>query len=110
MKFYKNLYIGDTIKKPNKVKRKLKNHAKQLKIYVIILAAGADQLEICHSMLLGQPFYKKKDNMPFVIGIAGSYDEALELVCNITMEAVAQNGNADLKNYLFPESRTAGKA
>lgn len=110
MKFYKKLYIGDTIKKPNKVKRKLKNHAKQLKIYVIILSTGTDQLEICHSMLLGQPFYKEKDNIPFVIGIAGNYDEAVGLVCRIATEAVAKNGNADLKHYLFPESQTAGKA
>lgn len=110
MKFYKNLYVGDTVKNPGKVKRKLKNHAKQLQIYVIILSAGDDQLEICHSMLLGQPFYKKKDNVPYIIGIAGNYDEAVELVCRIAGEAVAHNGNADLKNYLFPETQTAGKA
>lgn len=103
MKFYKNLYIGDTIKKPNQIKRRMKYHAKQLKIYVIILCSGNDQLEICHSMLLRQPFYKKKENEPFVIGIAGNYEEAVELVCRITEEAVVQNGNADLKRYLFPE-------
>lgn len=103
MKFYKNLYIGDSIKKPNKIKRRLKNHAKQLKIYVIILSPGADQLEICHSILLGQPFYKKKENRPYIIGIAGDYDEAVALVCRIASEAVSKNGNADLKSYLFSE-------
>ena len=55
-------------------------------------------------MLLRQPFYKKKENEPFLIGIAGSYEEAVELVCRITEETVAQNGNADLKRYLFPET------
>ncbi|MCH5251030.1 MAG: hypothetical protein J1E98_13915 [Lachnospiraceae bacterium] len=109
MKFYKNLYIGESIKKPNKIKRRLKNHAKQLKIFVIILSQGTDQLEICHSILLGQPFYKKKENRPFVIGIAGNYDEAVELVCHIVQEAVDRNGNADLKGYLFPESRAVKK-
>lgn len=103
MKFYKNLYIGDSIKEPNKVKRKIKRHAKQLKVFVILLAAGDDQLEICHNMLLGQPFYKKKENAPFIIGIAGNYEEAVALVCRITQEAVERNGNADLKRYLFPE-------
>ncbi|MCH5257844.1 MAG: hypothetical protein J1D87_11165 [Lachnospiraceae bacterium] len=107
MKFYKNLYIGESIKKPNKIKRRLKNHAKQLKIFVIILSQGTDQLEICHSILLGQPFYKKKENRPFVIGIAGNYDEAVELVCRIVQETVDRNGNADLKEYLFSESRTS---
>ena len=110
MKFYKNLYIGESIKKPNKIKRRLKNHAKQLKIFVIILSKGTDQLEICHSILLGQPFYKKKENRPCVVGIAGSYDEAVELVCRIAAESVERNGNADLKNYLFPELQGTGKA
>lgn len=102
MKFYKNLYIGDTIKNPNRVKRKIKHHARQLKVFVIMLALGDDQLEICHSMLLRQPFYKKKENEPYIIGIAGDYDEAVGIVCRITQEAVAQNENADLKQYLFP--------
>lgn len=104
MKFYKNLYVGDTIKNPDKVKRKLKRHAKQLKIYVIILSSGKDQLEICHSMLLGQPFYKDKDNIPYIIGIAGDYDEAVGLVCRIAAESAAKNGDADLKRYLFPRA------
>lgn len=103
MKFYKNLYIGETIKDPNKVKRKIRHHAKQLKIFVILLASGDDQLEICHNVLLGQPYYKKKENEPFIIGIAGNYEEAVALVCKMTEEAVAQNGNADLKQYLFSQ-------
>ena len=104
MKFYKNLYIGDTIKNPSLVKRKIKYHARQLNIFVIMLASGDDQLEICHSMLIRQPFYRKKENAPYIIGIAGNYEEAVEIVCRITNEAVAMNGNAALKQYLFPEA------
>lgn len=103
MKFYKNLYIGDTIKKPNQIKRRLKNHAKQLKIFVILLSQDSDQLEICHSLLLEQPFYKKKENTPYIIGIAGSHEEAVAIVCQIAKEAVARNGDADLKRYLLAE-------
>lgn len=104
MKFYKNLYIGDTIKNPSRVKRKIKYHARQLKVFVVMLASGDDQLEICHSMLIRQPFYRKKENEPYIIGIAGNYEEAVEIVCRITKEAVARNGNAALKHYLFPEA------
>lgn len=110
MKFYKNLYIGDTIKNPNKIKRKIKRHAKQLKVFVILLASGSDQLEICHSILLEQPYYHKKENVPYIIGIAGNYEEAVALVCRITQEAVTQNGDADLKRYLFPETQEVRKA
>lgn len=110
MKFYKNLYIGDTIKNPNKIKRKIKHHAKLLKVFVILLASGNDQLEICHSIVLEQPYYHKKENAPYIIGIAGNYEEAVALVCRIAEEAVAQNGNADLKRYLFPETQEVRKA
>ena len=41
-------------------KRKIRHHAKQLKVYVILLASGSNQLEICHSLLLEQPYYHKK--------------------------------------------------
>ena len=34
MKFYKYLYIGDTVKEPGRVKRRLKLHAGQM-IYVV---------------------------------------------------------------------------
>lgn len=110
MKFYKNLYIGDTINNPNKIKRKIKHHAKQLKVFVILLASGDDQLEICHSILLEQPYYRRKENAPYIIGIAGNYEEAVALICQITQEAVAQNGDADLKRYLFPETQEVRKA
>lgn len=110
MKFYKNLYIGDTITNEKKIKRKLKRHAKQLKVFVILLASGNDQLEICHSIVLEQPYYRKKENAPYIIGIAGNYEEAVTLVCRIAKEAVTQNGNADLKRYLFPETQAVRKA
>lgn len=110
MKFYKNLYIGDTITKPDKIKRKLKHHAKLLKVFVVLLAAGNDQLEICHSIVLEQPYYRKKENAPYIIGIAGNYEEAVTLVCRIAQEAFEQNGNADLKRYLFPETQAVRKA
>ena len=98
MKFYKKLYVGDTVKKPNQIKWKLKHGSKLPNIYVLALASGEDQLEIYHSLLLQQPFYKEKN--PYIIGIATSHEEAVEIVCKITKEAIAQNGSADLKKYL----------
>ena len=43
MKFYKYLYIGDTVKNPAKAKRRLRLHIGQL-LYVISLSKGLDQL------------------------------------------------------------------
>lgn len=99
MKFYKNLYIGETIKDAKKVKRKLITGAGQLGIYVITLCKGRDQLEIYHCAFLQQKYYRK--NPPFIVGIAGGYDEAVEIVRKIAEEAYASNGNCDLKKYIL---------
>ena len=102
MKFYKHLYVGEGIKHPNKVKWKLRRNAGQFQIYVIALTAGKDQLEIYHCAFLQQKYYKK--HPPYIIGIAKKYEDALELVVEITKEAIERDGYPDLKKYLFPES------
>lgn len=99
MKFYKNLYVGETIKDVKKVKRKLITGAGQLGIYVITLCRGRDQLEIYHCALLQQRYYRK--NPPFIIGIAGGYEEAVEIVRRIAEETYTSNGNCDLKKYIM---------
>ena len=103
MKFYKNLYVGNTIKKPDKIKRKLKKYAKLTNIYVIAYVPKDNRLEIYHSIMLQQYYYK--ENPPFVIGIAGSKEEANEIICQIAEEAVLKTGEADLIGYLFPSRK-----
>lgn len=98
MKFYKNLYIGDTVKKPDKIIKKLKNYKKLLRIYVIVYAREKKQLEIYHSLMLQQWYYK--DNPLEILGIAGSQEEAFELIRRITQESVDATGQADLTAYL----------
>ncbi|MDE6846115.1 MAG: hypothetical protein K2J99_10155 [Lachnospiraceae bacterium] len=99
MKFYKNLYIGDTINNPDKIKRKLKKYAKLTNVYVIVYVEKDKRLEIFHSVMLQQYFYK--ENPPYVIGIAGSQEEANEIICRIAKESVQKTGEADLVAYLF---------
>jgi len=99
MKFYKNLYVGNTVRDVHKVKRKLSTNAGQLGIYVIALCRGRDQLEIYHCALLQQRYYKK--NPPYIIGIANGYEESLEIVKQIAEETYRQRGDCDLKKYLL---------
>lgn len=105
MRFYKNLYIGGSIRNPGRVKWKLKHRAGQVNIYVLALAGGKDQLEIYHSAFLQQEYYRK--HPPYIIGICGGYEEAVDMVVEITKKAVAETGTADLKKYLFPETKRA---
>lgn len=99
MKLYPCLYIGESVKNPDKLIHKLQKHVKFLEAYVIILARNAsDQLEIHKAGYLSQEYYRK--NPPYVIGIAGSYDEAVSLVQKIAEEAFAAQGDCRLKEYL----------
>lgn len=101
MKFYKNLYIGDTIKKPDKIKRKLKKFAKLNNVWLITYFAENRQLEIYHSLMLQQNYYKT--NPPYIVGIAGSKEEAAQMICQIAEKAVQETGCADLVTYLFSD-------
>lgn len=99
MKFYKNLYIGDTIRNPGKVRRKLKRYAKLQNVYVIAYMADSGKLEIYHSLMFQQRYYK--EHPPYVIGIAGDQEEAAGIICRIAQEALLETGSADLVAYLF---------
>lgn len=96
-------YIGDSIKKPNKVIKKLRRGKKQLKVYLIVLSEGNGQLEIYHNIFLRQWYYK--EHPPLIVGIAGDHEEAVELVCRITQEALEKTGKADLKDYLMAKRK-----
>ena len=101
MKFYKNLYIGDTLKKPEKIIKKLKKYAKLNNVWLITYVEENRRLEIYHCLMLQQPFYKV--NPPYIVGIAGSREEADQIICSIADESVRNTDSADLIAYLFPD-------
>ncbi len=98
MRFYRYLYVGESVTNPAKVKRKLKNHIGQLSVYVICLAGGMNQLEIYHCAYLKQKYYRF--HPPVVVGLAGSYDEAVTLVMQMTKESLNYTGCCNIKAYL----------
>ncbi len=106
MKFYKNLYIGDTVKKPKKAIQKLKKHKKQPGIYVIVFDAQMFRLVIYSSLMLTQWYYK--ENPPAcIVGLANGKEEAFEVLEKIVKEALAATGAVSLVSYLSgrdPES------
>ena len=97
MKFYKHLYIGDTVTNPAKIKWKLKHHAGTM-AYAITVAHGNDQLKIFHSAYLKQKYYRY--HPPVIVGIASDYDEAVNIVVKITQECLEATGDCRLKEYL----------
>ncbi len=106
MKFYKNLYIGDTVKKPKKAIKKLKGHKKQPKLYVIVHDREINRLAVFHSLMLSQWYYK--ENPPgCIVGLANGREEAFAMIERIAQEALCATGEVSLVDYLSqadPES------
>lgn len=98
MEIYSRLYVGETVKAPDKIIRKLKRHSRLLNAWVITLAPNIDQLELYHTSVLMQRYYRYRNF--HVIGIAGNREEAVNLVVTITQECFDRHGNANLKEYL----------
>ena len=107
MKWYEDLYVGKTIShKKRKVKWKIMHNAGQLHVFVITLASNpGNLLDIIPARELMQKYYTKKEL--FVIGLAGNYEEALEVAGHIISEVYGKTEGFDVKSYLqHKESRS----
>ena len=103
MKFHRELYVGNTVHHIRRVKWKLKHGAGQMRIFVIMLAGGSDQLAIMHCAFLQQRYYKKYP--PYIVGIAGGYEEALELIQKMVADIYQKTGGYQLKEYFLKDRR-----
>ncbi len=99
MKFYHNLYVGESVQKVNKVKWKLYTGAGQFNIYLVTLAANSDQLNIMHCSLLKQKHFDRKNLC--VVGLAGSKGEAYQLVGKMLADTLMAGMEGDIKGYLL---------
>ncbi len=100
MRYYKHLYLTEGIRKKEKVIRKLEKNQLQMNIHIITLSQNEeDQLEIYNSMILLQPEFPHDDF--FVVGIAKGYEDAVEMVEEITQEVYNKTKGADIRSYIL---------
>lgn len=98
-RFYKKLYWGDSVKYHRLVKWKIYHGSGQFSIFCITRAAiESDQLDITHCAFLKQPYYQR--HPAYIYGIAGSYEEALDIVIRISDEAARVGYEGRLLDYL----------
>ncbi len=100
MEWHKELYLGKSVRhRQRKVKWKIMHRAGQLRVYVITFASNEKNLlDIIPSWELMQKHYPKQGLS--VIGLAGNYDEALELAGHIIHDVYHATGGFDVKRYL----------
>lgn len=100
MKWHKDLYTGESIlRRRRKVKWKIMHGAGQLRVYVITLASNErNLLDIIPSRELLQKHYPKSNL--YVIGLAGNYQEALEVAGRIVSDVYRETGDFDVRGYI----------
>lgn len=103
IRWYKNLYVGDNAKKKE---HKIRHHVEKGKllpgIYLITYAKNEkNQLEIFPADILKQKVLFAQ--CPEIVGIASGYEEALEIVVELSDKAYRQEGCTSIREYLNRE-------
>lgn len=100
MKWYKDLYIGESITgKSEKIKWKIRHGAGLIEIYIVSLAGCSnDLLDIIPSWELMQKSYPVTDL--FIVGLAKGWEEAVEVAAGIVMETFENTGGFDVSSYI----------
>lgn len=100
MRFYKKIYMSPSLaKKRKKVLWKLRTGRPQPTVYIITLASNNDLFEIYHSGMLKQKYYRKKENAPYIIGIAEGYYGAVDLVTDMIQDVFTATGCYNVKAF-----------
>lgn len=100
--YHPDLYLGESIKekKLDKIMSKLEKRPLLSGVFLVTVSKNAsDQLEIYDARQLAQRYYR--NNPPYVVGIAGNYDEAVGIVERMVRECLAARGDCGLKEYLL---------
>lgn len=101
MKCYYALYMDEKIRpQKEEILQKISDGKWQFEKYMITLAKNEkNHLEIYNSVLQIQKVIPKDEL--FLVGIAGGYAEALELVEKITQEVYDKTKGTDIRNYIL---------
>lgn len=105
MKWHENLYSGESIRpRIKKVRWKIIHNAGQLHVYVITLASNEQNLlDIIPSRELLQKHYPKKGL--YIVGLAGNYEEALELAGHIVSDVYKATGGFHIRKYFLQQGK-----
>jgi hypothetical protein len=100
LKWYKKLYTGDNVKKNiRKIIWKVNHGRMQFDIYLVTRASNPENLlEIISAKQLLQKNIRRL--CPEIVGVAGGYEEAVELVRQIVEETYHEQGDMDVRRYL----------
>ena len=100
MIWYRNLYVGESIRhKKKRIIHKIRHRSFFTRAYVITLSAShSNLLDIYAASEFHQKYFPVKQLI--ILGIAGDEDEAYELAAGIIMEVYTLQGDFDVRSYI----------
>lgn len=109
MRWYRNLYLGESVKKQAaRIRWKVEHNAGQLNIYLLTLPANdRNLLDIIPAANLLQKGYPKRNL--FVVGIEKGYDEAAYMAASIVAEVYSRTGGFDVAGFIRARDEELGK-
>lgn len=109
MKWYRDLYLGERVKKKaGRIRWKVEHNAGQLGIYLLTLPANKHNLlDIIPASDLVQKAYPKREL--FVIGIEKGYENAAYMAASVVMEVYEKTGGFDVAAYIQKREAQLGK-
>lgn len=101
--WYRYLYIGEMAnKQKKKIKWKIRHRAGTLRVYLLTMPSNdKNSLDIINAAYLKQPYYKKREIR--IVGIALTYEEALQVLLQIVDDVYKNTKGMDIKGYLNKE-------
>ena len=103
MRWYDHLYVGEKAAAHRySTIRKIREGKKDRHIHVITPASdGNNILEIYSAAEFSHPYYQKQDKL--ILGIAGDYQEGLEVAGRIVNDIYRATGGFSLEEFLEQE-------
>ena len=102
MKIAPNAYVSEKIKHKTITVAKFRVNKLVPGVYIIREADDPDQLEIMRADLFKQKSLRQSDEKP-ILAFASGYDDAVDIITNITKDAVEKYGFPYLKKYVNSE-------
>lgn len=105
MKFYKYLYVQETLeKKKEKIIDKLKQKNILLNCHIVALASSdKNQLDIYSSKFLFQPGFPTEDL--FIVAIVKSHEDAIEFVEKLLKDVYNETKRTDMRSYILEKEQ-----
>lgn len=99
LKWQKNYYVGENIKDPHKIKRKINAGKFVPGVFLLTLSNNpANLCEIVPAAMLMQKAYR--EICPLIFGMAKDKDEAMEMVSSLLGEIYRETGSFQIAEYL----------